>query len=489
MSPEDALALKVSTDISDENYQKLRNACKKLCNADIFPTLHEIREAKLKCYPEDLAISEVSASSSVQNLLDHTVSRILETTDLEKFFQNSSSHIGTCRIKAGFDGASSQSIYCQKYEVVDADEAIKNEETLLQTAIAPLNITFGDITLWKNKTPNSAKFCRPLKLEFAKETKEISINEEDLIKKQISELNPYSFELNGSKFLINFDIELTMLDGKAINALTGTKSTNVCNVCNAKPSEMNNLELIRKKDVNLKNLKYGLSTLHCWIRTFEFLLHISYKIPTKSYYSRSQDAKDSVNAQKNKVRSEFRSRANLHVDMPKQGSGNSNCGNTARTAFADSKMFSMVTGIGEDLIIRLRVILKAISCGTELNIQNFKEYCWKTSEILVQNFPWYNIPPTVHKMLEHGYLIAEELELPLGFYSEECLEAQHKDVRNARLNHTSKISRLNTMKNMYHHLLIKTDPVINSTIFARKKMYDVNDFGDDSDLINLLVFE
>ena len=45
------------------------------------------------------------------------------------------------------------------------------------------------------------------------------------------------------------------------------------------------------------------------------------------------------------------------------------------------------------------------------------------------------------------------------------------------------------MKNMYHHLLIKTDPVINSTIFARKKMYDVNDFGDDSDLINLLVFE
>ena len=48
------------------------------------------------------------------------------------------------------------------------------------------------------------------------------------------------------KFLINFDIELTMLDGKTINALTGTKSTNVGNVCNAKPSEMNYLELIRK---------------------------------------------------------------------------------------------------------------------------------------------------------------------------------------------------------------------------------------------------
>ena len=126
MFPEDALALKGSTDIDDENYQKIRNACNKLCNAvSYFLTLHE---TNIKFYPEDLAISELSVSSKIQHLLDHTVSRILETTDLE-FFQLSNSN-DTCCIKADLDVASSQSIHCQKYEGVDTDETIKNEETL-----------------------------------------------------------------------------------------------------------------------------------------------------------------------------------------------------------------------------------------------------------------------------------------------------------------------------------------------------------------------
>ena len=38
-----------------------------------------------------------------------------------------------------------------------------------------------------------------------------------------------------------------MLDGKSVNAITDTNSTQTCNVCKAKPSEMNNLSFIRKK--------------------------------------------------------------------------------------------------------------------------------------------------------------------------------------------------------------------------------------------------
>ena len=170
MSPENALALKINTGLSDEAYQKLRNACKIFCNADIFPTIHEIRDAKLSCYPKDLAISEVSASSNLQNLLDHTVSRLLETTDRETFFQNSPENTGTCYLKAGFDGASSQSIYAQAYNSINQDVAIINEQSMLQTAIVPLKITFGNRVLWENETPNSVKLCRPLKIEFIKET-------------------------------------------------------------------------------------------------------------------------------------------------------------------------------------------------------------------------------------------------------------------------------------------------------------------------------
>ena len=66
--------------------KKIRDAWTKFCNADVFPTLHEIRETKLKCYQENYTISEASGSFKVQQFSDHTASRILEPTDFEVFF-------------------------------------------------------------------------------------------------------------------------------------------------------------------------------------------------------------------------------------------------------------------------------------------------------------------------------------------------------------------------------------------------------------------
>ena len=51
----------------------------------------------------------------------------------------------------------------------------------LCTAIVPLKINFGNRILWENETPNSVKLCRPLKIKFIGETKEISVKEEQII--------------------------------------------------------------------------------------------------------------------------------------------------------------------------------------------------------------------------------------------------------------------------------------------------------------------
>ena len=80
------------------------------------------------------------------------------------------------------------------------------------------------------------------------------------------------------------------------------------------------------------------------------------------------------------------------------------------------------------------------------------------------NYGWYVMPPTVHKLVEHGAEIANYMNLPLGQYSEEAQEALKKEIRNARLNKTCKISRLNVMKNQYHYMLIRTDPVVSSSV-------------------------
>ena len=111
----------------------------------------------------------------------------------------------------------------------------------------------------------------------------------------------------------------------------------------------------------------------------------------------------------------------------------------------------------------------AVCSGYELNIDAFKEYCDITLGCILDQYNWYILPPTVHKLLVHGPYIADKLDLPIGQYSEEAQEAQNKELRNARLNHSCKISRLATMTNQYHYMLTKTDPVIASISFVKHK--------------------
>jgi len=48
------------------------------------------------------------------------------------------------------------------------------EDSILVTSLIPLKLTDDfETPLWINKSPQSVRFCRPLKIEFARETKEI----------------------------------------------------------------------------------------------------------------------------------------------------------------------------------------------------------------------------------------------------------------------------------------------------------------------------
>ena len=173
--------------------------------------------------------------------------------------------------------------------------------------------------------------------------------------------------------------------------------------------------------------------------------------------------------------------------MPKQGAGNTNTGNIARKAFDEAEIFSNITGVSQILIEKLRNIIKAVNSGYPLNIENFKKYCFATSEFIVEEYGWYTIPPTVHKLLEHGYQIQSVLELPIGMYSEEAQEAANKIVRNARLNNTFKKSRMNVMENQYHHCLLRSDPVISSASFMQSKTAAKNTLEElDDEVLELL---
>lgn len=79
-----------------------------------------------------------------------------------------------------------------------------------------------------------------------------------------------------TKFKINHQLLFTMIDGKIAQTVTNTASNAVCFICQAKPSEMNNLDEVRKKAVNTEAFKVGLSPLHARIKFMECILHIAY---------------------------------------------------------------------------------------------------------------------------------------------------------------------------------------------------------------------
>ena len=73
-------------------------------------------------------------------------------------------------------------------------------------------------------------------------------------------------------------------------------------------------------------------------------------------------------------------------------------------------------------------------------------YCTETAKLVVSLYDWYAMPSTVHKLLLHSSSISYNLILPIEVHLEDALESLNKQVRNSRLQHTTKILRLNTVK-------------------------------------------
>uniref|UniRef100_A0A2S2QS23 Uncharacterized protein n=1 Tax=Sipha flava TaxID=143950 RepID=A0A2S2QS23_9HEMI len=137
-----------------------------------------------------------------------------------------------------------------------------------------------------------------------------------------------------------------MIDGKVCNALTENTSTQVCYICKATPKDMNNIFHINKRPVNHKTFTFGLSPLHAWIRMFECLIHVSYRLDFKIWQARGEENKQMLKVRKEEIQKQFRLKMGLIIDQPTQrGAGTSNDGNTARRFFVDTEMSSSITGL------------------------------------------------------------------------------------------------------------------------------------------------
>lgn len=485
LSPQQALGLYLDLDLSVRKYNILRSVVNSI-HKDCFPSLGLLTEQKKQYLPTNVKVNDFSAEVDIQELLQKTTYSILKLCNIVNHNLNLK-----LICKWGMDGSAGHSLYKQKFS-----ENLKTDEYMFLVALVPLKLVdeeTGD-NLWINLRPSSTLFCRPVKFAFIKETAELVREEERQINTKINNLKPYKTSFNNWCLEIKFKMCFTMLDGSVGNILSGTNATSRCFICGASPKEMNS-EAVLNKTFPRENLRFGLSTLHCWIRFFECLLHIAYRLPIKSWQVKGEN-KQIVENNKKRIQSEFRSKMALLVDKPKPGFGSTNDGNTARRFFKNPKLSAEITNIDQQLIIKFSIILRVLSSGYKINLDKFRQLLTETRELYINLYSWFYMPSSIHKVLVHGAMVIEFFDLPIGQLSEEALEARHKEIKKLRLNHTRKTSRINTNTDLFNLLLLTSDPELstqrkiiskkNSQIDDKIKPYlIVEDHSDDSSDLSL----
>lgn len=118
----------------------------------------------------------------------------------------------------GFDGSSNQSIYNQ--------DKVGSENSLFASVIIPLCILHGSNTLWINSNSRSVRYCRPLCLEYTKETKNHVLAVKSSIDEEIKNLGSLVLDLDDDlKVSFKFHMVLSLIDGK-VHSYLGGKNIN-----------------------------------------------------------------------------------------------------------------------------------------------------------------------------------------------------------------------------------------------------------------------
>lgn len=452
LSPQKALALFFDLNLSVRKYNILRQVVNSM-HKDCFPSYHVLTQTKQQYLPSEITVSEISAQVELQPLLEKTVDSILK---ISNNILNSSLKL-IC--KWGFDGSSGHSFYKQKFREIG-----NTDEYLFFAAFVPLrlvNETNKNDIVWLNLRTSSTLFCRPIKFIFSKETSELIRSEKINITNSINKLITYHTCYEGKELNISFELIFTMFDGSVANVLSDTNASSRCIVCGASPKEMNSVNVIHKPP-KIQNYSFGISSLHCWIRFFECLLHIAYRLPLKIWQVKGNENKQIFEENNKRIQLEFRSKMGLIVDKPKPGCGSTNDGNTARRFFQNPDLSAEITGIDKQLITNFSTILRVLASGCRINLDKFGILLNNTRDLYLNLYSWYYMPSSIHKVLIHGCAIIEFFDLPIGQLSKEALEARHKEIRRIRLCHTRKSSRINTNMDMIKTLLLTSDPELSS---------------------------
>lgn len=269
-TPETALAYMLEQNFSKEGYS-LNATDAREKGARIYPCYRQLDGPKAECKPKNITQrSEDEVFVPLQDVLDKTSERLVDAlqwpSDNYELF-----------VSLGFDSSSSHLSPNQSFEK-NGTKKMSSSLSLFVSCFTLLAMasTTGK-NMWINQTPQSVRFCRPIRVCYEKETEESFMREYERLEKEALWIHSHKFKNeNGEVSKVKYKISKTLFDGKCVNCILGNKATSRCPVCGRTSGEFKD----QSKDfspISEDHLKLGLGLLHVEIKCFEQCIHLAYK--------------------------------------------------------------------------------------------------------------------------------------------------------------------------------------------------------------------
>ena len=252
--------------LTADNYRLLYRRSKEH-SAPIWPSYDALEEVKKDLQPQNIVVNprpNLEVKFSLQSVVNFQLEGIFLDPLVKARFL-SFAHAGFQMrfvVKIGADGMGTLKVY------FGADE---EGSSLFASSFAPiaLNASNGQdfAIIYDNNRVNASSSHCYLRLKFEKEVKDISQIERDRIMSELKDLVPVFIE----GIPIQIDVLCTCCDGK-LKCHWCDVGMNCCYVCEAGPSELA-LEWHEMFAQNpLDRIRYGISLLHNFMRSFGWLL-------------------------------------------------------------------------------------------------------------------------------------------------------------------------------------------------------------------------
>lgn len=181
-----ALSFYIENDYTVAEYKNLVKDTKSriIGQPNIYPSYNLIDEEKRNCL-KGLIVeeeTEVTYRASLQSILNMSTERLVESIDNQEVPQDIKLFVSY-----GFDSSSGHKNTHQRFEESE-HVSYASHQHLFASVLVLLAIKHEDEIIWLNSTPQSTRYCRPIRLSYEKETVETTRNEHEGLKEEISQL-------------------------------------------------------------------------------------------------------------------------------------------------------------------------------------------------------------------------------------------------------------------------------------------------------------